>query len=95
MACVQGDHEAGEGGEGERGAPGETAFSRAGGGQEIPEAERQVHREGTKGKIFHGHLVQFLILSIWTGHSLCLYTKWGLKGGTPFLLSTKVYGLIN
>ena len=52
MACVQGDHEAGEGGEGERGAPGETAFSRAGGGQEIPEAERQVHREGTKGEIF-------------------------------------------
>ena len=56
MACVQGDHEAGEGGEGERGAPGETAVAVAGalegGGQEVPETERQVHREGTKGEIF-------------------------------------------
>ena len=46
VAGVPGDHAGGKGGEGERGgAAGET-----GGAEEVSEAERQVHREGTKGK---------------------------------------------
>ena len=42
VAGVHGDHEAGEGGAGEPGDPG--------GCPEVSEAERQVHREGAKGR---------------------------------------------
>ena len=42
VAGVHGDHEAGEGGAGEPGAHG--------GCQTVSEAERQVHREGAKGR---------------------------------------------
>ena len=48
MAGVPRDHAAGEGGQGERGAPAER--EEAG----VPEAERQVHRQGAQGKTKSG-----------------------------------------
>ena len=44
VAGVPRDHAAGEGGQGERGAPAER--EEAG----VPEAERQVHRQGAQGR---------------------------------------------